>query len=338
MNQQIQPFNQQAIAVQEPDTAPALSENPVPSVDLVAWASDAAAIVPLAAGLARTAFVPKEFQGKDNDIVAAILKGKSLGMDPMTSLESIFVVHGRPGMYARSMHSLVLAHGHKLQQVAATEQAVTVRARRKGEQDWQEFTWDTRRAERAGYTQNAKYKTNPVEMLRAKAITEACRVVFPDVIGGFRAVEEGDLGDYGDADTTSAPAPAAGKTPARRVQRKPRPQAPAPQAPAAVQNAPQESQDEPEDQEATGATEDPQEGQGGSVEYISRVDQGKISNLLEQLGITEPAEKRRFCQDFIENPDLRGVNGLTADQAKDIIATLEHEVEQYPADAQDTQA
>ena len=149
-------------------------------------------------------------------------------MDPLNALQNLFVVRGRPGMYARTMHSLVLRAGHEVYRAAATEQAVTVRARRRGESQWQEFTWTMDRAKKAGYVGNQKYQTDPMGMLSAKALAEACRTIAPDVLTGIAAttVEEIQLGDYEDTEVfEDAPAPAA-VTSKRTVKRKPRAKAP----------------------------------------------------------------------------------------------------------------
>jgi hypothetical protein len=113
------------------------------------------------------------------------------------------------------MVSLVLGAGHEVRRTAATNDSVTVAARRKGDDDWQEFTWTIQRAEQAGYLKNAKYKSDPIAMLTAKAQAEACRTVAPDVLTGVAAWsrEEIELEDMGERPsppkTTPSPALAA---------------------------------------------------------------------------------------------------------------------------------
>ena len=86
------------------------------------------------------------------DAAAVILAGKSVGLDPMQAVQNIFPVHGMPSMYARTMAALVIAQGHDLVRSEATDDSVTVQARRKGEDRWQGFTWTMSRAAKAGYT------------------------------------------------------------------------------------------------------------------------------------------------------------------------------------------
>lgn len=192
----------------ELDTSPAaiLNTTGAGTVQLQEWAAELSAAHALGTALCKTAFVPKDFQGNPEAAAAAILAGKSLGLDPMNALSNIFVVHGRPALYARTMVALVMAQGHEVIRTEASDTAVTVKARRKGQKEWQEFTWTIKRAQTAGYLTNAKYKTNPVEMLYAKAAAEACRVIAPDVLTGVAAysVEEVELDDMGERPTITA--------------------------------------------------------------------------------------------------------------------------------------
>lgn len=168
-------------------------------VDLQSWAQELDAAHRLGNALCQTDFVPKDFKGKPEAAAAAILAGKALGLDPMNSLSNIFVVHGKPALYARTMAGMVMEHGHELQRTVATPEQVTIMARRKGQAEWQEFTWTMQRAQTAGYTSNKLYKTDPIAMLTAKAQAEACRTIAPDVLTGVAtySVEEHQLDNIG---------------------------------------------------------------------------------------------------------------------------------------------
>lgn len=177
------------------------------TVDLAVWAQELQAAHQLGSALCKTAFVPKDFAQKPEAAAAAILAGKSLGMDPLGALQNIFVVHGRPGLYARTMHALVMSHGHEVIRTEATPESVTVKARRKGTPEWQEFTWTIQRATQAGYVKtNQKYKDEPIAMLTAKALAEACRTIAPDVLTGVAAYAVEELQGMGER---PAPAPSA---------------------------------------------------------------------------------------------------------------------------------
>lgn len=191
---------------------------------LVAWAEAAHSAGILGISLAKTSFAPTQFRGKPEECAAAILFGDELGLTPMQSLQAVYVVSGKPGLYARSMLAIVLAAGHEVETVSKTDAKVTVRGRRRGSDQWVEETWTTERARRAGYTSNKKYETDPQAMLLARAQADVCRQIAPDALSGLAyTVEELEL---------SEPAPTARVTrnaaaTSTRVKRQELPAAPA---------------------------------------------------------------------------------------------------------------
>lgn len=223
------------------------------TIQLAEWAAELGAAHQLGTALCKTAFVPKDFMGKPEAAAAAILAGKSLGLDPMNALSNIFVVHGRPALYARTMTALVMAQGHEVIRTEASPERVTVSARRKGQQQWQDFVWTIGRAKTAGYTSNSKYQSDPIAMLTAKAQAEACRTIAPDVLAGMpysaEEMELEDLGEQSAAKPVEAP-----KT--TKVTRKPKAQAAERPARPAPAPAPEPVEAEPVADEATGEIQD----------------------------------------------------------------------------------
>ena len=147
----------------------------------------------LATAVASTQMIPKHFQGKPDECAAAMLYGASLGLDPMQSVRQIYVVHGQAALYARAMSALVQGAGHKVWTVESTDESVTVSGSRRGSEHVETSTWTFARANKAGYTSNAKYKTDPQAMLYSKALSEVCRKIAPDVLSGVYSVEEMQL-------------------------------------------------------------------------------------------------------------------------------------------------
>lgn len=151
---------------------------------LVAWAQAARAAHALAESLSKTSFVPKDFRGKPDETCAAILLGDELGMKPLAALASVFVIHGKPSIYAKTMVALVQSHGHEVWTESQTDREVVMGGRRRGSDRPETAKWDIDRARKAGYTTNAKYQTNPQEMLWAKAAAEVCKKIASDVLAG----------------------------------------------------------------------------------------------------------------------------------------------------------
>lgn len=151
--------------------------------------------VRLARGLSATSMVPEHFQqakyGEQAtwDLAAAILYGAELGLSAPQSAQNIFVVKGKPAVYARTMAAQVMHAGYKIEEIEASDQRVVWRGYR--DTRTAEAEWTMERASQAGYTSNARYQTNPTEMLRAKCIAEVCRILYPDVLLGLAyTVEE----------------------------------------------------------------------------------------------------------------------------------------------------
>src|SRR4051812_39717411 len=149
----------------------------------------------LAKGLSATKMVPEHFQQSHHgdqamwDLAAAILYGAELGLSAPQSAQNVFVVKGKPAVYARTMAAQVMHAGYKIEEVESSDQRVMWRGYRDTRTAGSE--WTIERAQQAGYTANQRYQTNPQEMLRAKCIAEVCRILYPDVLLGMAyTVEE----------------------------------------------------------------------------------------------------------------------------------------------------
>lgn len=161
---------------------------------LVAWAEGLAAAHRIGSALCQTAFAPAHFKGKPEEAAAAIMFGDEVGLSPTQALRSIFVISGTPSLYARQMAALVLHHGHEVWTVEKSDVKVTVSGKRRGSTHEITETWTTARAQKAGYTNNKKYATDPQAMLYARALADVCRQIAPDALAGLAyTVEEMEI-------------------------------------------------------------------------------------------------------------------------------------------------
>lgn len=152
------------------------------------------AAMQIGTALANTIFVPTHFRQKPEECAAAILYGDTIGMDPVTSLQQIHVINGKPGLYARAMVAVVLSHGHEIWTEEAGPTKVVVAGRRKGTDNVERSEWTVDRARKAGYTTNKKYDTSPEEMLYARSSGDVARRVAPDALLGMAySIEELEL-------------------------------------------------------------------------------------------------------------------------------------------------
>lgn len=146
--------------------------------------------------ISRTEFVPAGLRGKPEAVLAAVLTGREMGLDPMESLRSIDVIDGRPSPNAQLLGRLIRDAGHTIEVLDSTDQAVRLRGTRKdtGETLEVDFTIDA--AVRAGLltigedghprARSSTGRPMPWElytedMLWARAMVRLWRRLFPDV-------------------------------------------------------------------------------------------------------------------------------------------------------------
>lgn len=177
---------------------------PVVSYELDGWQ----VIRQQAETLARSNMVPKDYRGKPDEIIAAALYGREVGFGVTTSLSYIQVINGKAGLSAEAMVALCRKAGHSISgTVTATEAHVI--GKRADTGDEMEVTWTIDMAKRAGLTSDTwrKYQES---MLWARAVSQLCRQLFPDVIMGLSYTPE-ELNDF-----TPGPTPAPGREPAQQ--------------------------------------------------------------------------------------------------------------------------
>ena len=156
----------------------------------------------IAQAICNSTFVPQHFRNKPEECAVAMLYGATIGFDPVTSVQQIYVISGKPALYARAMVAIVLGAGHDIWVEEEKPGSVTVAGRRKGSDKVQSVTWTTEMAQRAGYTKNSKYQSDPQSMLYARASGDLARRIAPDALLGMAYnVEEMEIAprDLGDA-------------------------------------------------------------------------------------------------------------------------------------------
>jgi hypothetical protein len=121
--------------------------------------------------------------------MAALLKGRALGLDEVTALTNITVVNGRVTIGGSLILALVRKH-HACAELAyrwegeGNTRAAIIRARRIDERDATEtrFGWDD--AVRAGLASKDCYRAYPDDMLLWRAAARMGRRQFPDILAG----------------------------------------------------------------------------------------------------------------------------------------------------------
>ncbi|MFM1964916.1 MAG: Gordonia phage [Actinomycetota bacterium] len=285
---------------------------------LVAWAASLSAAHQIGTALCSTTFVPQHFRNKPEEAAAAILYGDEIGLTPTQSLQSVYVVSGKPALYARAMVAIVLAAGHEVETIKKTDAEVTVRGRRRGSSTWITETWTTARAKKAGYLSNKKYDSDPQAMLYARAASDVCRQVAPDALAGIGySVEEMEMAEApAKTVVTRAEEPEAKPT---SVRRRSASAAPSPVEPP-LDDEPviEEAVEEPEVVDAEVVEEPPVV---HDVEMMNGPQSKMMGALMRDLGITTRDGALTYCTDVIRR-DITSRNELTKAEAIQIIDAL----------------
>lgn len=176
----------------EPVTPQTITVHEGGGVDMIAkTAGQLGQAFQIAEAICGTQFAPQHFRGQPHDAAAAILYGAQVGLDPLTALQNLYVIGGRPALYARTMQAIVQAAGHSIWTEDSSDSSVTVCGQRAGSEAIERVTWTIERAQTAGYTTNKNYQKDPQAMLYARATGDVCRRIAPDALLGMAyTVEE----------------------------------------------------------------------------------------------------------------------------------------------------
>lgn len=171
------------------------------------WVTAAQQAHTLVSPLVETPFVPDAYRPKVDpratpeqkaaarslavaNATAAVLQGITLGLDPLTALQQIYIIHGRPGMYAEAMVGLVKAHGHDVWTEDISDTRAVVCGRRAGAEHTERVVITMDMARKAGWTSNQAYTKTPQDMLYARAAGRVAKRLAPEVLLGIVSVEE----------------------------------------------------------------------------------------------------------------------------------------------------
>lgn len=152
---------------------------------------DLTASVDYARKLSASDLLPKNYQGKPQNVLLAVEYGRSIGLDPVTAIQMTHVVSGKPTASAQLVGALVRRAGHKLR-VRGDATTATCKIIRADDPEFTfEVTWTLDRAKAAGLlSSNPTWGKYPQAMLKARAITECARDACPEVLAGIQYTAE----------------------------------------------------------------------------------------------------------------------------------------------------
>lgn len=143
--------------------------------------------------LSKSKMIPAIFQGKCEDIFVSILYGREFGISPIMALHSLCVIQGQVTMKVQTMNAIVRA---KCPEAIIdikqdhTKKEVVVIAKRNPKDAEYVSTWNMTRAKEMGLASKNNWIVQPMNMLKARALSEALRTVFADVLCGLYSEEE----------------------------------------------------------------------------------------------------------------------------------------------------
>ena len=145
--------------------------------------------------MAVSLMLPVHLRNKPEDIFVIMLMGHELGLKPMQALQNIILIQGKPTVPPQLMMALIRSRlPGAIIKVESKNPDVTCTTARNRE-DYEAnlgytATWNMNKAIKMGLSTKDNYVKQAETMLRWRAIAEACRVTFPDIITGIYLPEE----------------------------------------------------------------------------------------------------------------------------------------------------
>lgn len=140
--------------------------------------------------LSQATLLPKSYQKQPANILLALEYANALGIQPMTAIQQVHVIDGKPSASAQLMASLVRRAGHRLR-VTGDEKSATAEIVRADDPDFTfRVTWTLTRAQAAGVTNKGVWKNYAANMLKARAISEVARDACAEVLMGVSYTPE----------------------------------------------------------------------------------------------------------------------------------------------------
>ncbi|MDR0475094.1 MAG: recombinase RecT [Treponema sp.] len=152
--------------------------------------------------LAKSGLVPNTLNTAEK-VLVALQTGHELGLSPMVSVNNVIPINGKPTLSADIMYALARNNpeygGIEWKQRSAQKAEVVI-TRITAHGAAEKFTgyFDIEMAKQAELTGKDNYKKYPDRMMRARALSRACKEAFPDVFAGIFSSEEAETFDPGE--------------------------------------------------------------------------------------------------------------------------------------------
>jgi hypothetical protein len=143
--------------------------------------------------LVKSGFLPKAVSSPEAAI-AIMQTGREFGLEPMESFRHIHIINGAPTLAAGFMAGMVQSYCEKrggyLRQAELTDDHCTIEYMRATWPEPQRFTFSMADAKKAGLAGKDVWQKNQKQMLYNRAVANACRMGWPDLVSGVYDPEE----------------------------------------------------------------------------------------------------------------------------------------------------
>lgn len=146
--------------------------------------------------LSQSTIIPSVLRNKPQDVFAIVLMGDDLGLNPMQALNMINIIKGQISIKPQGMVALIRKHypDAKIKITSNNDnknpRVSCLMARHQGDGDDYESIWDWDRVVKLNLAHKDNYKNQPLTMMKWRAISDAARTMFPDIIYGVYTDDE----------------------------------------------------------------------------------------------------------------------------------------------------
>lgn len=182
----------QAIALREATVAPALAL-PTPQ--------EFNAAMKIAETIAMSRVVPEAYRGRPDDVLAAILYGREIGLGPMTALRDVYMIEGRAAVAAHRQLGLLRRGGVVILESDSNDDLAYIVAQRTDTDEVMrvEFTYEeAEKIKRKGkpLVDGDNWRNYRKDMLWARCVGRLTRRLGPDLIGGLPPYVAEEVADF----------------------------------------------------------------------------------------------------------------------------------------------
>ncbi|GAA3172874.1 recombinase RecT [Nonomuraea roseoviolacea] len=277
--------------------------------------------------LAVSNLLPKQYQGKPENVLYAIEFGRSLGIEPIAAINGVHIIEGRPSASSGLISALVRRAGHRLRVWVERDEngkliAAVATIVRKDDPDFEfRSTWTMARAQAAGLAGKNVWQNYPEAMLKARAISEVAREACEEELSGVGYTPE-ELGAEVNADGSVVVTTAVAREnrPGQTIR-------------AAVAPAEQPPTDSAAPDTAESSTDT-------GERMVTSAQLKKMGTAMREAGLTDRDAALAFVNEVLQRPAEQQVtsrNELTLDEASRVIDALEREAARDSDDTVDAE-